>query len=94
MTTAELTEFLIAEIEAGNRSFVQQLLQSARAQILAGGGQIAPMTNASSGGKSFTRDVKMSCAEVAKACRAALDSAGPAGVPATGLDFSRINHLD
>ena len=76
MRAADLTEYLIAEIVAadGDTTFTDELLAKARARILAGGGEIAPLSGTStSTGSTFLRDVRMSAVDVAKACRDALD---------------------
>ncbi len=72
MTAAEFTEFLIAEINAGNETFVTDLLAAAKVKITAGGGLIAPLVSAAENGKSFNRELKMDAATVAKCCRDAL----------------------
>ena len=92
MTAADFTEFLVAEIEAGNQTYVTGLLTAAKAKITAGGGEILPMVGASANGKSFNRELRMDCATVAKCCRDALietaaddEDSGP--VSATAFDF-------
>lgn len=89
MTREDFTQFLVADIQAtGDDTFVQTLLTSARAKILAGGGEISPLTTAGLNGKTFGRSLRMDAAEVATACREALDIvAGDAAVVST-LDFS------
>jgi hypothetical protein len=92
VTVTQLTELLTAECEAaGNTDFTSELLAAAKTAILAGAGSIAPLTSGSLNGKSFTRDIKLSHAEVALACRRALslynEDAGES--PITFLDFSR-----
>ena len=92
MTVSQLTEFLVADCEdTDDTAFTYALLSAAKAALLAGGGVIAPLTGGSLNGKTFTRELKLSPAEVALACRNALnlynDAAG-AG-PITFFDFSR-----
>ena len=72
MNRSDFIAFLVAEIEAGNSAYVDTLLASAKAAILAGGGNIAPLTSSSLNGKSFSKTLEMNCAEVASACRAAI----------------------
>ena len=94
MTVQQFTDFLIAECEAaGDTEFANEILTAAKQAILAGGGVIAPLTSGSLNGKNFTRDIKLSPAEVALACRNAIniynEEAGSG--PITFLDFSRAN---
>jgi hypothetical protein len=72
LTLAEFTDFLIGEIDDGNESFVTDLLVSAKAKIVAGGGGIDSMSCGSRNGKSYTLQIGMDAAMVAKACRDAL----------------------
>jgi|DEB19_MinimDraft_3_1074340.scaffolds.fasta_scaffold11461_2 hypothetical protein len=72
LSLAEFTSFLIDEIDDGNESFVTDLLASAKAKIVAGGGVIDSMTSGSRNGKSYTMQIGMDAATVAKACRDAL----------------------
>lgn len=72
MNRSDFIAFLVAEIEAGNSAFVDTLLATAKAAILAGGGNISPLTGSSLNGKSFSKTLQMNCAEVASACRAAI----------------------
>lgn len=95
MTTGELTDFLIAEITATDSTdFVNDLLSKAKAQILAGGGLIAPLIGGSLNGKSFNRNLRLDAVQVATACRAALDYAAEGedqkGVSCARMDFSDL----
>jgi hypothetical protein len=93
MTPTELTDFLIAEIQiSGQTTFVDNLLDAAKAKIAAGGGQIAPFKTGSLSGKNFERDIRMDAVQVAICCRTALDAADPDGdsVAGTTLDFSQV----
>jgi hypothetical protein len=88
MTQDELVDVLVAEIEDGNEEFVTSLRDRARDQLAAGGGQLAPLTEASLNGKTFRRDVRLDCVEVLHACRIALAQADGSAVQTTSLDFS------
>ncbi len=94
MTSAEFTDFLIAEIQAadGATDFVEDILTAAKAKIANSGGQIAPFRTGSVGGKNFERDIRLDAAQVAASCRAALDFAAvnSDGVAGTNYDFSEI----
>ncbi len=95
MTAADLLDILSDEIADGNIAFVNNLLDQARAQIAAGGGEIAPLLSGNVNAKSFSRTVRMDAAQVARVCRQAIADAGDGGpVVSTGLDFSRLNFLD
>ena len=72
LSLAEFTSFLIDEIDDGNESFVTDLLASAKSKIVAGGGVIDSMTSGSRNGNSYTMQIGMDAATVAKACRDAL----------------------
>jgi hypothetical protein len=91
MTAAELTEFLIAEIDAGDAAFVTNLLAAAKDKITKGGGVIAPLISASENGKAFNRELKMDAAVVAKCCRDAIaatsDDEDDQPLAATSFDF-------
>jgi len=92
MTREDFTQFLVADIQAtGNNDFVEALLASARAKILAGGGEISPITTAALNGKTFGRTLRMDAAEVAAACREALSIAAGDAVVTSTLDFSGLN---
>ncbi len=88
-SAADLKAFLIAEVEEGNSDFVTQLLDLARAKILAGGGEIAPLERGSLMEDEFAQNVRMDAAEVAAACREALRYADANYSPITFVDFSR-----
>lgn len=92
MTVQQLTDFLIAECEdANNTTFATSMLTQAKTALLAGSGTVAALTMGSLNGKSITREVKLSPAEVALACRNAIRSfnneAGSGSI--TFLDFSK-----
>ncbi len=72
LSNADFTQFLIDEIDDGNEDFVTDLLASAKAKIVAGGGVIDSMTSGSRNGKSYTMQIGMDAATVAKCCRDAL----------------------
>ena len=91
MTTGEFTDFLIAEIEAsdGDALWVESLLAKAKAKVLAGGGEIAPLFSGTFNGRNVQRNVRLDATQVASACRAALDytAADQKGVASSRLDF-------
>ena len=72
LSNADFTQFLIDEIDDGNEDFVADLLAAAKAKIVAGGGVIDSMTSGSRNGKSYTMQIGMDAATVAKCCRDAL----------------------
>lgn len=86
-TAAALQDFLIAEVEEGNVDFVNQLLELARAKVLAGGGELAPLDQGTINGKNFQRVIRLDAAEVAAACREALRHSDPSYGPITFVDF-------
>lgn len=92
-TAADLLEFLTAEVAEGHDT-AEVLLAKARAKIVVGGGQIAVMTSGSANGKSFTFNVKMDAAEVARVCRQALAADEGDDVVSSSLDFSQLGTLD
>jgi hypothetical protein len=72
LSLSEFTSFLVDEIDDGNESYVEDLLTAAKSKILEGGGVIDTMTSSSRNGKSYTMQIGMDAAMVAKACRDAL----------------------
>ena len=72
LSNSDCTQFLVDEIDDGNESFVTDLLTAAKAKIVAGGGVIDSMTSGSRNGKSYTMQIGMDAATVAKCCRDAL----------------------
>ena len=72
LSNADFTQFLIDEIDDGNEDFVADLLASAKAKIVAGGGVIDSMTSGSRNGKSYTMQIGMDASTVAKCCRDAM----------------------
>jgi len=92
-TADALYEVLTGELEDGNRTFVTDLLEAAKAKIVAGGGEISPLQSATLNGKQFLRTLRMDCVQVAQICRQALAAADGREVSATRLDFSGLNSL-
>lgn len=95
MTVADFTRFLVAEIEAadGDTTWVEQLLTDAKAKITAGQGDLGTLINSGLNGKSFTRQLVFSAADVAAAARAALDQVeaeSAAGGSLSYADFSML----
>lgn len=93
MTTGAFTDFLIAEIEASDdSSFVESMLKAAKDKMLAGGGELMPLTQGTFNGRSVVRTLRMDAADVAAACRAALDytAADQKGVSCSRLDFRHL----
>jgi len=72
LSNADFTQFLIDEIDDGNEDFIADLLASAKAKIVAGGGVIDSMTSGSRNGKSYTMQIGMDAATVAKCCHDAM----------------------
>lgn len=91
MTATDLLEVLLAEIADNNEAFVDQLLESARAKILAGGGEISPLFRAQLNGKEFWKAVRLDAAQVARICRQAKAEAAGDAVVSTRLDFSGLS---
>jgi len=96
-TVADLKEFLIADAQASDPvdlTFINTMLTAAKAKISGGKGEVAPLTEASVGGKTWARDIRLSSLDVARACREALDylaNDGAGHSPVTFLDFSRMS---
>lgn len=70
---------------------METLLAKALAKIAKGGGQLAPLNNASLNGKSFSREIRLDAVQVADICQSALDETDGVGSSATGVtlpDFS------
>jgi hypothetical protein len=95
MTESEFTQFLVDEIDAGNETFVTDLLTVAKAKVTAGGGVIGNLTSGTVNAKSFTKQISMNAAVVAKCCRNALIQTSAdentAGVAGTCLDFRGLH---
>jgi hypothetical protein len=75
MTTVhQLTEVLItlAEDADGDTTDIDSLLASAKAALLAGGGSVGSLIASTVNGKSFTKQISLSPAEVMEACQDAL----------------------
>lgn len=70
-------------------TFLDQLLTLAKAEILVGNGSVGFMASASANGKSFTLNEKLSCDDVAFACRTAkrLYTGAEGHSPITFLNF-------
>ena len=93
MTTGAFTDFLIAEIDSsGDTAFVEKLLADAKLKILAGGGELAPLTQGTFNGRNVQRTLRMDAADVASACRAALDytAEDQKGVSCSRMDFGPL----
>jgi hypothetical protein len=74
MTAAvdRFVKYLVMECEdEESTAFADQLLVLAKAEILAGNGSVSFMNSASANGKSFTFDGRLTCDEIAFACRTA-----------------------
>lgn len=86
-----LIDFLVADIEATESTdFATNLLAQAKAAMTGAGGDIGFLTQSIINGKQFTRVRELSMAEVAAACRIALDlyAQTPGSGCITFLDFN------
>jgi hypothetical protein len=97
MTVEEFRNVLLAEMEAdSSTAFVDGLLKDARAALRAGKGTLSSLVSSGLNGKSFSRAVELTPAQVINACRQALhaylsDGEGDDTVSATYGDFSTIS---
>jgi len=97
MTVAELTNVLLAEMEADKgTAFVDGLLKDARAAMKAGKGTLGAISSGSMNGKTFQKEISLSPPQVLQACRNALkqylnDGEDDDEVSATYPDFSCLN---
>ena len=90
----ELVDFLVETCEAEeSTTYLDKLLQQARAKIAGGAGSLGSLTNSSVNGKSFARLVHLSPLEVARACQRALriHNDNQNEVSASYPDFRHIN---
>lgn len=72
-TVDEFVQILVAEMEADqSTAFVDKLLKDARAAVLTGKGTLASLTQSGVNGKTFSRTVDLTAAQVLNACRQAL----------------------
>ena len=87
---------------AGNAQSILDLSALARTRMLAGGGEVAFLANASGNGKSAMQESRMDCIELFTACDKALgiyqalvlagaDPLGGAAVSCTYADFSGLS---
>jgi hypothetical protein len=96
MTVETFADILAQEMEADqSTAFVDSLIKDARAAIKAGKGTIASLSNSGLNGKTFTRQVHLSAAEVLQACRFALaqylnDGEDDTRVSSSRPDFSQM----
>ena len=88
----DLFDFLVADLEATeDTDFATQLLDDAKAKILAGKGALNAINSGSQNGKSYAGITVCTYLDVARAARAAItyydDDSEPTGI--TVLDFSK-----
>lgn len=89
--SVSLQRVCLAQIRAGNSTWVQKLRDDALAKIAQGGGMLAPLNSAGQNGKSFGREIRLDAVQVADIAQAALDEAEGLGSGGTGMtvpDFS------
>ena len=96
LTLDQFTDFLLTDaLDTGSTAFIDKLLKAAREAILAGNGTLGDLTSSGLNGKSFTKQITLSSAEVAAACRTALrryagDGDDADEVRSTNPDFSAL----
>lgn len=70
----EFALVLVREMEADqSTALVDGLLKQARAKLKSGNGSIGTLTQAGANGKTFTRQIELTPAQLVNACRQALD---------------------